>query len=177
MLYTNVRVSSFFMILYVVRNDEIKKGSIMSSFSHGKIDWVSLTAKDKGLTRLCRSVTDIDLLSWSPFWSHQWHKTWDTSRWWRQTGATCQPSMSVSQSEVRVSSRESSRQICTSYRKISWCLEAPRFGFILSNRSDIWPRQQCCRDACQIWERYDHYNIQSLGFKTSWHLVVRRLTA
>ena len=29
------------------------------------------------------------------------------------------------------------------------------------------PRQQRCRDACQISERYDHYNIQSRGFKTS----------
>ena len=28
-------------------------------------------------------------------------------------------------------------------------------------------RQQRCRDACQISERYDHYNIQSRGFKTS----------
>ena len=37
-----------------------------------------------------------------------------------------------------------------------------------SNRSEIWqaPRQQCCRDACQISERCDHYNIQSRGFET-----------
>ena len=35
----------------------------------------------------------------------------------------------------------------------------------LSNRSEIWlaPRQQRCRDTCQISERYDHYNIQSRG--------------
>ena len=31
--------------------------------------------------------------------------------------------------------------------------------------------------CCQILERYNHYNIQSCGFKTSRGLVVRRLTA
>ena len=67
----------------------------------------------------------------------------------------------------------------TSYRKISWTFEAMRFGFILPNRSEMWqaPRQQCCRDACQISQRYDHYNIQSRGFETSRDLVVRRVTA
>ena len=39
------------------------------------------------------------------------------------------------------------------------------------------PRQQRCRDACQIAERYDHYNIQSRGFETSRDLSIRRLTA
>ena len=60
----------------------------------------------------------------------------------------------------------------TSYRKISWSLEA-------ANRSEIWqvPRQRCCRGACQISERYDHCNIQSRGFETSRDLTVRRLTA
>ena len=48
-----------------------------------------------------------------------------------------------------------------------------------SNRSEIWqaPRQQRYRDACQIPERYDHYNIQSRGFETPRDLAVRRLTA
>ena len=43
-------------------------------------------------------------------------------------------------------------------------------GLDLFNHSDIWQvvRQQDCRDAGQISERYDHYNIQSRGFKTSW---------
>ena len=60
-----------------------------------------------------------------------------------------------------------------SYRNISWS----RLDFF--NRSEIWlpPRQQCCRDACQIAERYDYYNIQSRGFEASWHLAVRRRTA
>ena len=41
-------------------------------------------------------------------------------------------------------------------------------GLNFSNRSDIWqaPRQQRCRDACQISEQYNHYNIQSGGFET-----------
>ena len=47
-----------------------------------------------------------------------------------------------------------------------------------SNHSWIWqaPRQQRCRDSCQILERYDHYNIQSRGFETLRDLAVRRLT-
>ena len=35
-------------------------------------------------------------------------------------------------------------------------------------------QQQRCRDACQISERYAHYNIQSCGFDTSRDLAVRR---
>ena len=48
-----------------------------------------------------------------------------------------------------------------------------------SNPSEIWqaPRQRCCRDACPISEWYNHYNVQSRGFETSWDLTVRRLTA
>ena len=65
----------------------------------------------------------------------------------------------------------------TSYRKISWSLEDSSLGF--SNRSEIWqaPRQQRCRDACQISEGYDRYKIQSRSFETSRDLAVRRLTA
>ena len=61
----------------------------------------------------------------------------------------------------------------TSCRKFSWSIEAANF----SNRSEIWqePRQQRCRDACQIADGYDHFNIQSLGFETSRDLAVRRL--
>ena len=49
----------------------------------------------------------------------------------------------------------------TSYRKISWSLEAERFGFIVFNRSEIWqaPWQQRCRDACQISKRYDYWDM------------------
>ena len=44
-----------------------------------------------------------------------------------------------------------------------------------SYRSEIWqiPRQQLCWDACQISERYDHYNIQSWDLEASRDLVVR----
>ena len=67
----------------------------------------------------------------------------------------------------------------TSYRKISWSLEAARFSLDFSNRSWIWqtPGQQRCRDACQISERRDRYNIQSRGFETSQDLAVRRPSA
>ena len=62
----------------------------------------------------------------------------------------------------------------TSYRKISSSLEAARFGFglfqLLWNLTGI-------QYACQISERYDHYNTQSRSFKTSRDLAVRRLTA
>ena len=53
------------------------------------------------------------------------------------------------------------------------------WGLDFFKRSEIWqaPRQQRCRDACQISERYDHYNIQSPDFETSRDLAVRRLTA
>ena len=40
----------------------------------------------------------------------------------------------------------------TSYRKISWSLEAARLLFIIVNHSEIWQAhwQHCCRCACQI---------------------------
>ena len=60
-------------------------------------------------------------------------------------------------------------------------LELRDSGLDISNRSEIWqaPRQQRCRDACQISERYDHYNIRSRDFwefarscgRTSYRLV------
>ena len=67
----------------------------------------------------------------------------------------------------------------TSCHKISRNLEAGDSCFDLSNCSEIWqaPRQQRCRDVCQISERYDNYNIQSHGFETSRDLAVKRLTA
>ena len=66
-----------------------------------------------------------------------------------------------------------------SYRKISWRLKSARFGFRLSNRSEIWQstRQQRCQCACQISEWYDHYNIQSRGSEISQDLIVRRPSA
>ena len=52
-------------------------------------------------------------------------------------------------------------------------------GLNFPNLFEIWqaPRQQRCRDACQISERHTHYNIQSRGFETLRDLAVRRLTA
>ena len=49
-------------------------------------------------------------------------------------------------------------------------------GLDFSNPSGIWqaPRQQCCRNACQMSERYDHYSIKSRGFETSRDRTVRR---
>ena len=49
-------------------------------------------------------------------------------------------------------------------------------GLDFSNRFEISqaPRQQRCRDTCQISERYDHYNTQSRGFEPSRDLAVRR---
>ena len=49
-------------------------------------------------------------------------------------------------------------------------LEAARFGFNLFR--SLWSltgtstAPRCCRDACQISERYDHYNTQYRGFET-----------
>ena len=51
-------------------------------------------------------------------------------------------------------------------------------GLIFSNSPDIWqtPWHQRCRDAWQISERNDHYNIQFRGSETR-DLLVRPLTA
>ena len=62
-----------------------------------------------------------------------------------------------------------------SYRKISWSLEAARFGFKLFQ--SFWNSAGTSAAACQISERYDHCSIQSRGFETSRDLAVRRLTA
>ena len=52
-------------------------------------------------------------------------------------------------------------------------------GLDCCSRSGIWqaPRQQRCRDACQISERFDHYDIKSRGFETSRDLAVRSPSA
>ena len=61
----------------------------------------------------------------------------------------------------------------TSYGKISWSLEAARFGFRLFQ--SLW-NLTGTPAACQISERCDYYNTQSRGFETSRDLAVRRLT-
>ena len=87
----------------------------------------------------------------------------------------------------------------TSYRQISWSLEAARLSVIvivshwnltgisaallprcLSNfRAEIWlaSRQRCCRGACQISEQLKKSKPESRDFETSRDLAVRRLTA
>ena len=60
----------------------------------------------------------------------------------------------------------------TSYRQISWSLEAARLGVMI-----IAPRQRCCRGACQISERLEKSKPESRDFETSRDLAVRRLTA
>ena len=66
----------------------------------------------------------------------------------------------------------------TSYHKISWNLEATRFGFRPFSIALKFDRHLgSSTAACQISERYDHYNIQSRGFETSRGLVVRSVTA
>ena len=69
----------------------------------------------------------------------------------------------------------------TSYRKISRfeVLKPWDSGLNFPIHSEIWqaPLPQRCRDAYQISERYDQYNIQSRVFETSQDLAVRRLTA
>ena len=58
-------------------------------------------------------------------------------------------------------------------------IEARDSDLDFSNHSEIWQasRQQRCRDASQISELYDRYNIQTHGFETSRDLDVRRLAA
>ena len=67
----------------------------------------------------------------------------------------------------------------TSYRQISWSLEATRLMLQWSYRSEIWQalQQQRCRGTCQISERLEKFKSESRGFETSRDLAVRRLTA
>ena len=62
----------------------------------------------------------------------------------------------------------------TSYRKISWNLEAARFGFKFFNGREIW---QAPREQHQLSERHNRYDIQSSGVETPRDLAVRRLIA
>ena len=66
----------------------------------------------------------------------------------------------------------------TSYRKISRSLGAARFRFKpFQSLWNLTHRRHRYRDACQIPERYDHYNIQSHGFETRRDLTVISFTA
>ena len=57
----------------------------------------------------------------------------------------------------------------TSHHQISWSLETRDTGTTKSGLSDIWQasRQQCCRGAGQISERYDHFITHYYGDNTS----------
>ena len=62
-------------------------------------------------------------------------------------------------------------------RLTAWSCEVLKLqdsGLDFSCRLEIFkaPRQQCCRNSCQVLERYDHYNIQSRGFEASRDLAV-----
>ena len=59
----------------------------------------------------------------------------------------------------------------TPYCKISWGLEAARFGFRFFQL--LWNLTGTCKTS----KRYNHYNIQSRGFETARDLAIRRLTA
>ena len=66
------------------------------------------------------------------------------------------------------------RRLSVRSRKVS----KPRDLYLeLSDRSEIWQalRQQCCRCACQISERYDNSKYKSRGFETLRDLTERRL--
>ena len=63
----------------------------------------------------------------------------------------------------------------TSYRKISWSLEAARFGFRLFQ--SLWNLTAALPRCLSNSEQYYHCNIQSRGFEISQDLTVRRLAA
>ena len=67
----------------------------------------------------------------------------------------------------------------TSYRKISWSLEAARLvvgiSASLRNLTGASAAQQCCRCACQISKRSDNLRYKSRGLETLWDLIIRRL--
>ena len=59
----------------------------------------------------------------------------------------------------------------TSYRQISWSLEAARSDVIMI------VLQRCYRAACQISERLEKYNPIFCTFKSSQNIAVRRPSA
>ena len=63
----------------------------------------------------------------------------------------------------------------SSYRKISWSLEAARLDAIMIVSLWIWQesRQRCCCCACRISERLEKYKPESRDFEISRDLAVR----
>ena len=60
----------------------------------------------------------------------------------------------------------------TSYRQISWSLEATSLDVAMV--VSLW---NCCRGTCQISEQLEKFKPESRGFETSRDLAVRRLHA
>ena len=77
---------------------------------------------------------------------------------------------------IRASIHWAARRLTARSRKVSKPRES---GLDTSSHSEIWqaPRQQRCRDACQISKRYYHYNTESRGSETWRDLAVIRLIA
>ena len=74
----------------------------------------------------------------------------------------------------RAPSQYPKRRLFVRSRKVS----KPRDLYLeFCDRSEIWQalRQQCCRCACQISNRYDNLKYQSRGFETLRDLTKRRL--
>ena len=66
------------------------------------------------------------------------------------------------------------RRLIVRPRKVS----KPRDLYLeLSDRSEIWqaPRQHCCRGACQISKRYEHFKTRSPAFETLRDFTIWRL--
>ena len=79
--------------------------------------------------------------------------------------------------KVRASHHWADGRLTAGYREVS---EAARLWFRLFQ--SLWnstgtSAAALYRDACQISELYDHYNIESRGSETSRDLAVRRLIA
>ena len=68
----------------------------------------------------------------------------------------------------------------TSYRKVLWSFEATILGsklFHIALKIDRHLSSSVAKVPVKKSERYDHYNTQSHGSKTSRDLAIRRLTA
>ena len=140
MLNTNVLVCSFLVYDFI----RCQKWRNKKGFNHVIIQQRKNSLglpynKNKGLTRLYRSITAIDPLSWSPFWSHQWHKREIHHADYVKRELRVNPSCLLASQRWELTVGQSWRQICTkSYRKISWCLEPPIFGSIHSTFQSLW---------------------------------------
>ena len=67
----------------------------------------------------------------------------------------------------------------TSYRQISWSLEAAILDVIMIHRAEIRQasRQRCWRGANPIAEQLEKSKPESRGFESSRDLAVRRISA